>query len=172
MLNVKTCEDSFLKQASWSTTKQTHVSYQSPTDSRQQVAFKPRLTPPHPPIRPGQKLSLKIYFKNCPKRRPRLCTGRKFLKSFFQIYFIMSAISVKVVLSLSGWMVLLLLLLLFLLTTVYWQHVKNLGHAPWQLTCLPCYCFCLYTSGKIFRKAISVWFESPFVIGLPYSTVI
>lgn len=32
--------------------------------------------------------------------------------------------------------------------------------------------YCLYVSGKLFKKAISVRFESPFVIGLPYSTVI
>lgn len=32
--------------------------------------------------------------------------------------------------------------------------------------------YCLYVSEKLFKKAISVRFESPFVIGLPYSTVI
>lgn len=52
------------------------------------------------------------------------------------------------------------------------QCHKLRAFASWQMTCLLCYYFCLCVCERLFKKAISVRIESPFVIGLPYSTVI
>ncbi len=168
MLNVKTCEDSFLNQPR-DRQQNTHAFSCQPHRWAGLLSVNQRpFSQSWPPARLGQNYSWK-NFKYRPKRY-NWVQAVKIFEAIFQIYFTTSAASVKVVLSLSGWMVLLLLLLLL---TVYWQNnVINLGHAPWQLTCLPCCYFCLCVSEKLFKKAISVRIESPFVIGLPYSTVI
>lgn len=168
MLNVKTCEDSFLNQPR-DRQQNTHASLVGRI--AEPVCLSVNQQPFNhcwPPTRTGQNCSWKKCFKHCHKRYNWAQVVQIF-EAIFQKYFTTSATSVKVVLSQSGWMVLLLLLLL----TIYWQNnVINLRHTPWQLTCLPGYCFCLCVSEKLFRKAISVRIESPFVIGLPYSTVI
>lgn len=157
-LNVKTCEDSLLNQ---------------PQDRLQNTAAalvsRPSTSGPLTTVDPPYQTWAKLQLRK--KRLERLSQQHttkhkqlKLLKRFSQWHFTRSATSIEVVLSQSGWMVVLLIL------TVYWQNnVINHGQTPWQPTCPPCKFF---SFARLYKKAISVRIESSFVIGLPYSTVI
>lgn len=145
MSNVKTCEDSFLNQPR--DRQNTHASLAAGSVP---VCWRSNQRP----------------FNHCWPPTHWKSTASKYFRQLeiFKAIFSRSSTSVKVVLSKSGWM--------FCCLPYIDSNVINLGHTPQQLTCLPCYYFCLCVCERLLKKAISVRIESSFVIGLPYSTVI
>lgn len=142
MLNAKTGVDFFLGPAPWSTPKHTSWRTVNTVD-------------PNPPRPPTPSDSNRTVAEGTIQQK----------NAFFQVIFQLRLVMPKVVLSQSGWMVVFLLELL----TVSRQN------AHWRI----CRVIVFVWSWVIFfffilicKKAISVRFESPFVIGLLYSTVI
>lgn len=129
MLNVKTCEDSLLNQPCDRQQNTSHV-IRPPTSGP--------LTTVDPLTKPGQNYSWKKMHQIL-SRRTRLSTSISDIWSnFSDIFHPVNYVSQGCFepIRLNGFVV--------VVNDHMWQNnVINLRNTPWQITCLPCYCFYL-----------------------------